>query len=518
MIPLNLLYNEYNCLVIPSFGGLWGGQGRLLVWIRKNCSTLLPSFGGVGEVKKVFNKTTIYCSWYICHKIVLILLFLGFLMSLCPKSGSAQDFTGEGRSLNLKPKYKNKGNTSYISPNQFVGSDIDRIQKAIDFAAQSMHKMVIPGINSNGTNSWKIDRAILLPPNMTVILDNCTIQLSDQCRDNMFRSENVGVGMEHPVRIRNINIVGIGNVILKGAANPRATGDAYRVLVTDKEPKGRKSYGSDANKAGEKQRGDWRNNLIQIAMVDSFGLRNVTIENSHAWAISFERTQNAEISSIRFNNPEYININGEKFKVFNKDGINLRHGCKYFRINDISGVNGDDLIALTSLDLNSSFPSKSDTSTYFRNGDVNSYQVTSTKWNGPDDDTEQVYITNCQTNYCGVAIRASGNAGIHHVYVNGVITSARPDTPPPYRGSPYTLCVGGKGYGAPSTPGKIHHIYATNLVGDGLSLILVESPICDCQFINGIYSGNTPSAITYKIDKAETKNVIEVNLIKIPVE
>ena len=452
------------------------------------------------------------------YKTLLILLILGYLMALSPEMVSARDFMGEGYTLNLKAKHKNKGVPTYISPNQFEGSDIDRIQKAIDFAAKTIHKMVIPGINSNGTNCWVIDRAILLPPNVTIILDNCTIQLSDLCRDNMFRSENVGVGIEHPVRIKNINIVGIGNVILKGAANPRATGDGYRVLVADKEPKGRKSYGSDANKPGEKQRGDWRNNLIQIAMVDSFVLRNVTIENSHAWAISFERTQNAEISSVRFNNPEYITIKGEKFKIFNKDGINLRHGCKYFRINDISGVNGDDLIALTSLDLNSSFPSKSDTSTYHRNGDVNSYQVTSTQWNGPEDDTEQVYITNCQTNYCGVALRAGGSAGIHHVYVNGVITSSRPDTPPPYHGSPYTLCVGGKGYGEPSIPGKIHHIYGTNLTGDGLSLILVEAPIYDCQFLNGIYSGKAPAAITYNINRAETKNVIEVNLIKIPVE
>ncbi len=443
--------------------------------------------------------------------ILPVLLYLSFITVQHPNIVVAQTSKEIRSSLQ-----KNIGNE--ISPNQFEGSDIDRIQKAIDFAGKTVHKMVIPGINSNGTNIWKIDRAILLPPDMTIILDNCTIQLSDQCRDNMFRSENVGVGIENPVRIKNISIVGIGNVILKGANNPRATGDAYRILVPDKEPKGRKSYGSDANKAGEKQKGDWRNNLIQIAMVDSFVLRNITIENSHAWAISFERTQNAEISSIRFNNPEYIKINGEKYKVFNKDGINLRHGCKYFRINDISGVNGDDLIALTSIDLNPSFPLKGDTSTYHHNGDINSYQVTSTKWSGPEDDTEQVYITNCQTNYCGVAIRASDNAGIHHVYVNGVITSARPDTPPPYHGSPYTLCVGGKGYGQPPTPGKINHIYATNLIGDGLSLILVESAIYDCQFLNGIYSGNAPSAITYNIDKAETKNIIEVNLIKIPAE
>lgn len=416
-----------------------------------------------------------------------------------------------------KAKSENKYFRDEITPNQFEGSDIDRIQKAIDFAGKTIHKVVIPGVNSNGTTIWKIDRAILLPPNMTVILDNCTIQLSDQCRDNMFRSENVGVGIENPVRIKNISIVGIGNVILKGANNPRATGDAYRNLVPDKEAKSRQSYGSDANKEGEKQKGDWRNNLIQIAMVDSFILRNVTIENSHAWAMCFERTKNAEISAIHFNNPDYISINGEKVKVYNKDGINLRHGCKYFRINDISGVTSDDFIALTSLNLSPSHPNKSDGSTFHHCGDIRSYQVTSTKWSGPEDDTEQVYITNLQTNYTGVAIHANDSASIHHIFINGVMSISRPDTRPPYHGSPYTVCVGSKYLGV-TQPGKINHIYANNLIGDGLSLILVESPIYDCQFLNGIYSGNAPSAITYNIDKAETKNIVEVNLIKIPTE
>ena len=395
-----------------------------------------------------------------------------------------------------------------ITPNNFTGTDIQRIRAAIASAKGTTNKIVIPKRNSNGTNIWKIDSAILLPADMTVILDNCIIQLSDLCRDNMFRSDNVGIGITHPKWVQNISIVGIGDVILKGAENPRSTGDAYRTLVRTNQ-KGRVSYGSDAGKEGLKQRGDWRNNMIQIAYVDGFKIKNVTIQNSHAWAISFERTKNAEISSIRFNNPEYIRVNGEQVKTYNKDGINLRHGCKYFRINDITGINGDDLIALSSLDV---------APFYHSNGDINSYQVTSTKWSGPEDDTEQVFITNCQTNYTGVAIRASDLAGIHHVYINGVITKARPDTPPPYGGSPYTVLIGGLGYGDASVRGKINNIYATNLFGDGKSLILVQSPVADCQFINGIYTGTSSGAITYTIDKKITKNIVEVNLIKVPAD
>lgn len=396
-----------------------------------------------------------------------------------------------------------------ITPNDFTGSDTQRIEAAIRTAKGTTGKViVIPQENTNGSGCWKIDRAILLPSNTTLILDNCTVQLSDSCRDNMFRSDNVGIGITHPEWNHHIHIIGVGDVYLKGADNPRSTGDAYRTLTLtpENETNWRISYGSDAGKSSEKQKGDWRNNLIQIAYVDGFKLKNVTIENSHAWAISLERTHNAELSDIRFHNPETIMVHGVPKKVFNKDGINLRHGCKYFRINNITGINGDDLIALSSLDV---------APFYHTNGEINSYQVTSTRWNGPEDDTEQVFITNCQTNYTGVAIRASDNASIHHIYIDGVITKARPDTPPPYGGTPYTLLVGGKGYGDPSGKEKIHHIYAMNLMGDGKSLILVEAPIANCTFMNGIYTGAAPSAITYTIDKEQTRNINEVNLVKV---
>lgn len=402
------------------------------------------------------------------------------------------------------PAQANHRAGAVITPNDFEGTDTERIQAAIDSAKNAGQKIVIPAINANGTYLWKIDQALLLPSDITVILENCTIQLSDSCRDNMFRSDNVGIGITAPQWNRNIHIVGVGEVILRGANNPRSTGDAYRTLTLHSErEKGRISYGSDAGKAGRKQKGDWRNNLIQIAYVDGFTLTNIKIEHSHAWAISFERTHNAYLSDLRFHNPETIQINGVDKKVYNKDAINLRHGCKYFRINHITGINGDDLIALSSLDA---------APYYHTNGDVNSYQVTSTRWSGPEDDTEQIFITNCQTNYTGVAIRASDSASIHHVYINGVITRARPDTPPPYGGSPYTLLVGGGGYGDASIAGKINHIYAMNLMGDGKSLVLIESPIADCTFTNGIYTGGADSAVVYKIDKNRVRNVKEINM------
>lgn len=384
-----------------------------------------------------------------------------------------------------------------ITPNQFTGSDTERIQAAVDKASQSTGRIVIPADNSNGTHVWLLDSAILLPGGMKVILDNCTIQLSDSCRDNMFRSENVGIGITDPVWINDISIIGIGDVLLKGADNPRSTGDGNRTLVYENQP-GRVSYGSDAGKEGVKQTGDWRNILILMGYVNGFKLKNINVQNAHAWAVSFERTVNAEISDITFDCPSSQLVNGKEVFIRNRDGINLRHGCKNFRINNISGRTEDDFIALSTLGI------------YSENnegGTVNSTMVTSRKWRGPEDDTEHIYITNlvCESLTRAVAIRANDVASINNIYINGVI----------FRGGFNAMLVGGKGYGDDSQLGKINNIHAMNIMGDGRSLIQIEEAIADCSFINGLYRGDGDQIILYNTGSAQPQNIITRDLVKL---
>lgn len=397
-----------------------------------------------------------------------------------------------------------KNNSMQINPNQFEGTDSQRIQRAIDEASGTTNKVFIPSNNSNGTNIWLLDSAILLPSNMTVILENCTLQLSDKSRDNMFRSNNVGTGITDPVWNKNISIIGTGDVYLKGANNPRSTGDSHRTLtlVPDEEKKAgnwRVSYGSDAGKEGMKQKGDWRNIMILMAYVDGFKLQHVNIENAHAWATSFERTINAEISNIRFNCPETQLINGKGVFVANRDGIDLRHGCKNFRIDNVSGKTGDDLIALSTLGIYSENQ---------EGGSINSIMISSRTFRGPEDDTEQIYITNIVSKSAtrAVAIRANDVASINNVYINGLISE----------GGYNTMLVGGKGYGDDSQPGKINNIHAMNITGDAQSLIQIEEAIADCSFTNGIYKGDGDQIILYKkINPSETSNVVSNNLIKV---
>jgi len=387
---------------------------------------------------------------------------------------------------------------SDITPNQFKGSDTRRIQAAVDKASLTTGKVVIPDFNSNGSGIWLLDSAILLPKNITVILNNCTLQLSDQCRDNMFRSNNVGIGITEPVWSENICIIGIGDVYLKGATNPRATGDGSRTLVSSPQ-KGRVSYGSDAGNKKVKQKGDWRNIMILMGYVNGFKLKNINIINAHAWAVSFERTINAEISGVNIHCPKMQMIDGKERFVANRDGIDLRHGCKNFHIENISGVTGDDFIALSTLGI------------YAKNtegGTLNSTMVTTKRWRGKEDDTEQIFINGitCKSSTRAIAIRANDIASINNVNINGLMSE----------GGYNALLIGGKGYGKNSQPGKINNIHAMNIISrDRSSMIQIEEPISDCSFLNGIYKGIGNKLFIYNIDKSKTTNIISHNLIKV---
>ncbi len=424
---------------------------------------------------------------------------------------------------------------SDVSPNQFEGTDSERISAAIAAASGTTNRVVIPARNSNGTDRWVIDEAILLPSDMTVLLDDCTIQLSDTCRDNIFRSDNVGVGVTDPKWNHNISIIGVGNAVLRGADNPRSTagGKILSLDSTFESPvgKGKVSYGTDAGKDGVEQKGDWRNHGVLMAYVDGFELADITIENTHCWAITHERVLNATLSGIRINNPPQITVDGETHYVANRDGINLRQGCKHFRINDISGESGDDFIALTLLGLNR--PPKPGgrragsmvTSPAYIEPDDD--MVTPTTYLRHDDDIEDITISNirCKTKNHGIALRTVGIASIHDVFIDGLVMRGNPDI----KSHQSAMLFGGRGYGDPSPLGAIRRIHAMNLMGDSRSaLIHVEAPIQDCTFMNGIYSGEGPYAVSYhdfdedtpkytvsdgNTGRVNVDNVAEINIV-----
>ncbi|MBR5868187.1 MAG: hypothetical protein IKZ21_01970, partial [Clostridia bacterium] len=105
-----------------------------------------------------------------------------------------------------------------VYANQYIGAnDNEVLETAIQNRDGDGIVVIGPRTLSPDRDWWLLDRAILLPQDTTVILDNRKIKLSDPCRDNFFRSANCGIGFPDPQPLRNIRILGKGLALLEGA-------------------------------------------------------------------------------------------------------------------------------------------------------------------------------------------------------------------------------------------------------------------------------------------------------------
>ncbi len=342
--------------------------------------------------------------------------------------------------------------------NDYSGlTDNERIEAAIRDCEGGT--VVIPARKSDiepERTTWLLDRAILLPSNTTVILQNCHIKLSDRCRDNFFRSANCGLGIDEPEPAENIHIIGIGNCVLEGADHPRSTGDPSKFLGCPcpknftgvPEPTfidlHTHSYGTDAGVDGETQTGDWRNIGILMANVSHLSIVNIRIIESHAWAISLEACDHAKVDSIEFRQCMTRIIDGAEQNVENQDGINLRNGCHDVRISNITGTTGDDVIALTAI--------ASDR--HRKGGQLGSMHVMGDYWDRREKGIYNIIIDNILAYSAGnrhiVRLLATDGAEVRNVAINNII-DASPDD---FHGNCLVLCGG-----APGPIGEPHYPY-----------------------------------------------------------
>ena len=317
--------------------------------------------------------------------------------------------------------------------NDFAGkTDNERIEEAI----RNRHGdiVVIPPRVSDiepERDWWLLDRAILLPENTTILLQNCRIKLSDKCRDNFFRSANCGLGIENPEPIGNIHIRGVGDCVLEGADHPRATGDSSKFIACPcpKNFSGspnptfndfhRHSYGTDGGKEGESENGDWRNIGILMANVHHLSIENIRIVEQHAWGISLENCSFANINHIEFKACMTRIIDGAEHNVENQDGINLRNGCHDVIISDVTGTTGDDVIALTCI-ASSYHPHKG--------GGLHSTHVMSNDYTNREKGIYNVIVRNILASpaggCCMVRLLATNGAEIRNVVIDGIVDTS----------------------------------------------------------------------------------------------
>jgi len=205
-------------------------------------------------------------------------------------------------------------------------SDYDTlvINKMINDAKKSgTNSITIPSINpKNGSNIWNITSPIILPSDITVYINNCTLLRTKYSYCNIFTVEDsYKIGVTVNDEIKNVKVIGIGNAVLDGGI----PNGLNKFTVT-----GRGSYVPNS----------YTNCIIYFRNVNGFEISNLHLRQQGFWAINFIYSRNGTVENIDFARGTYI---------INQDGIDLRCGCNNIRINNITGFTGDDTVALTAL-------------------------------------------------------------------------------------------------------------------------------------------------------------------------
>ena len=385
---------------------------------------------------------------------------------------------------------------NYTDPNNYEGSDIERINAAVRDARTNSGIVRIFKRKPDKTSDrdfWLIDSAILLPENTTLYLMNCKIKLSDRARDNWIRSANCIIGNPEVKEISGLHIIGEGSAVLEGADHPRATGDGGKTL-------GVQTYGTDAGKKNCSQKGDWRNIGILLARVKNFSIKNISLINSHAWAISLEACDTGIIRDLDFSSSEYVTIDGKKVKIANRDGLDLRKGCRNITIENITGNTGDDLIALTALGK-----------TVFKSGVLRGTEFYGGSTEPGALDLFNISIRNVR-GYCAGGhhiIRLLNNKGVklHHIQISNLM-----DTAPQGHQNRAAIKIGDQQYGGSSPLGDTSDIQINCVHSRSRNAILLGGSLKDSMISDVLVCDTANAGVVLQNDTVKTSGLFLNNI------
>lgn len=352
---------------------------------------------------------------------------------------------------------------SSITPNQFLrGSDSDRIEAAIAEAVKSgTNSIEIPRFNEKRKKAeWLIDRAIVVPSDFTLLMRDCLIRLSPGTQDNIIT--NSGARTNPLSANKNIRILGIGNATLSGGLE------------------------SHWEKAGDQN--GYKTIGILLYNTKHFTIEGFKMEETHAWAISVENgCAYGRIANINFSNTN---------KYPNQDGVDIRKGCHDIIIENITGVTGDDVIALTGL--------RNDKPTSNISMQVGGGLPTE------NDDIYNIIINNVQAKVAGGhhIIRLLNHDGIkmHNIFISNVMdTSLEGEYPRTVRAA---VKIGDSNYSSMSKNklGETYQIFINNVVSKAQNVVFIQSSLKN-SIIKSVVGFHENSENMVKIT-GETENVI----------
>ena len=260
-----------------------------------------------------------------------------------------------------------------VKVSSFTGkvSDSEAIVTAFDYLSKFNNKKLIVDEDVH------IDNAILLPSNTILELQadiyqndkyydtlNPLAEQSDKLYgnfDNVIRGANVTFDEDAIAKLPAQTYTAKG--YMKGRktidhyvpivypqhvdqlTNIKIIGNNHKIVASKHVPYGyhTRIVGGrfDGQEGEEEMRGDdWgsRGILMAFSNCKDVYIENVTLCDAHCYALSFDLCQNVEVKNISIFS--LVDVDAEE------DGINIRTGCKHFKIDGMYAETGDDAIAI----------------------------------------------------------------------------------------------------------------------------------------------------------------------------
>ena len=304
-------------------------------------------------------------------------------------------------------------------------------QAKIDEAVKYI-KSVGKGILDLESGEHVMTKALVLPSNFWLYLNDATLRLADGTFDNIIRNDGI-IPNPDPYQPSetinensNIRVFGNGSArsTLSGCIAPyKAANPVTGVVETWTDD----NYG-------------WRTIGIMFANVKDFKVHDFYMENLQAWAICVGHgADDFDIHDIDFDNRE---LNG--------DGVHMINGCTNGRISRLGGYTLDDMCAITA------------TKNFVVNHPHKQY-VYPMAVGGWGDRPEGIDVSDIQISDIkgagknqGVRILVNGGAKCHDIIINNVTDNGT-------AGFSNHLIIVGTGWGSVSGWGDIYNIYINNV-------------------------------------------------------
>lgn len=206
-----------------------------------------------------------------------------------------------------------------VKPEDFDGNTIaEKVIAANDFIIKAGGGFEL---YLGDTSTYLLTQAIVLPNNTRVRVHGCTVQMTDNTVDNIFRSGNIILDPDNPrgfalnkvdmVSAENLEIIGESGAVLLMCDNASAAN--YGVTNTG-----------------------WHGHTIMFAGVSNFEIAGLTIQKNIAWGIVLSGCCFGKVHDIEFNTTRG-----------NGDGIDVEFGSHDIEIYNLSGHTYDDTVAVS---------------------------------------------------------------------------------------------------------------------------------------------------------------------------